>query len=69
METQEESLNYRTEAETRARLAYYAFRGLRDRDMQEDAQAMGQEERNGWHVTRRVESNRLKEFKFLTKNK
>lgn len=60
METQEDY----GRLEERARVAYEQFRGLRDRDIQEDAQA-----RSGWHVTRRVESNRLKEFKFLTKNK
>lgn len=60
METQEDY----GRLEERARVAYEQFRGLRDRDMREDAERGLQ-----WHTTRVVVNNKPKEFKFLTKNK
>lgn len=59
METQEDY----SRLEERVRVAYEQFRGLRDRDMREDAERGFQ-----WHTTRVVVNNKPKEFKFLTKN-
>jgi hypothetical protein len=61
METQEQQDQHYSAVENMARNAYEQFRNLRSEDIERD-------QSTGWHVTRTVESNRPKEFKFLTRN-